>query len=180
MTEKILSLLYLDKINSPLGDIALSYDTDGILHSLDWVEEGRADYYSLDRYYKSTARQTKKAPRVITKALKCYFDGDISAIEEISIALPGTQFQHDVWQALRKIPPGTTCSYKDIAIGLNNPNAVRAVGMANNANPIAIVVPCHRVIGADGKMVGYGSGVPRKEWLLKHEGVLQEQGELLF
>ncbi len=171
-------LFYTDYISSPLGNMFLSVDEQNVLRSLDWQEEGRDDYYSLDRYYRDVERAPKAAPVPIKQALHSYFDGDVNAIDTIPITLPGTKFQRAVWQALCEIPVGTTCSYGDLADKLNNPGAMRAVGMANNANPIALVVPCHRVIGASGKMVGYGSGVARKEWLLRHEGVLQDQGEL--
>ena len=91
---------------------------------------------------------------------------------DLPLSLKGTDFQKQVWQALRDIPYGETRSYKQIAVAIGNPKAVRAVGMANNRNPLLIVVPCHRVIGTDGKMVGYAAGVDKKEFLLRLEGSL--------
>jgi methylated-DNA-[protein]-cysteine S-methyltransferase len=88
---------------------------------------------------------------------------------DLPLSLHGTTFQLAVWKQLETIPYGKTKTYKDIAIGVGNEKAVRAVGLTNGRNPIAIVVPCHRVIGSNGKMVGYASGVWRKEWLLAHE-----------
>ncbi len=161
----------LDRMSTPLGEITFSADEDGNLRTLDWVDEGRSEIFSLDRFYKNVSIEEKRAPAQLRHAIKGYFEGDVSAIDDIPIALPGTDFQKRVWNCLCDIPVGSVCSYGDIAKKLKNPGAVRAVGMANNANPIAIVVPCHRVIGASGKMVGYGSGIKRKEWLLKHEGV---------
>jgi methylated-DNA-[protein]-cysteine S-methyltransferase len=101
--------------------------------------------------------------------LKAYFGGDIDAIDALKTHSLGTPFQAKVWAALRAIPAGETRSYGQIAAQIGSPMAMRAVGLANGANPIGIVVPCHRVIGADGTLTGYGGGLPRKEWLLKHE-----------
>ena len=98
-----------------------------------------------------------------------YFAGDIAAIDRIAVDTGGTPFQQSVWRLLRLIPPGTTATYGELAAKLNSPGAARAVGLANGSNPVAIVVPCHRVIGAGGKLVGYGGGLDRKRWLLSHE-----------
>lgn len=92
----------------------------------------------------------------------------------LPLDLHGTPFQRAVWQALTSIAPGSTCSYADIARRIGRPNAVRAVGTANGANPVAIVVPCHRVIGADGRLAGYAGGLDRKAWLLRHEAAQAE------
>jgi len=102
--------------------------------------------------------------------LHSYFEGDIDAISCCRTATNGTDFQRSVWQALRQIPPGHTVSYGALAVRIGRPTAMRAVGLANGANPIAIVVPCHRVIGADASLTGYGGGLDRKRWLLAHEG----------
>ena len=104
--------------------------------------------------------------------LRRYFDGDIRAIDTIAVELNGTPFQKDVWTALRRIPAGTTISYSTLAKRIGHSSAVRAVGTANGANPVAIVVPCHRVIGADGSLTGYGGGLDMKEHLLRLEGIL--------
>ena len=163
--------LFLDKMATPVGEITFSFDEKGVLHSLDFLKEGRSPVFSLERFYKAANLKNRKSPDDLRRSLEAYFSGDLLSLEKISIALPGTKFQRSVWEALCEIPAGTTCSYGDIASKLKNPGAMRAVGMANNANPIAIVVPCHRVIGASGAMVGYGSGIARKTWLLRHEGV---------
>lgn len=100
-----------------------------------------------------------------------YFAGQRQHFD-LPLAAQGTSFQRSVWQALVRIPCGTTCSYQDIADTIGNPKAVRAVGAANGSNPIPIIVPCHRVIGRNGSLIGFGGGLPRKEWLLRHEGAL--------
>ena len=124
----------------------------------------------LDRWY-------SKEPRAradlfdARSALQRYFEGEYASIDAVAVELNGTPFQRKVWGALRAIPPGTTMSYADLARHIGEPRAVRAVGAANGANPVAVIVPCHRVIGADGSLTGYGGGIERKQWLLAHEGV---------
>jgi methylated-DNA-[protein]-cysteine S-methyltransferase len=104
--------------------------------------------------------------------LTAYFDGDRTSIDEIPVEPGGTAFQRQVWLMLRRIRAGSTWSYRQLAERVNRPAAIRAVGAANGANPIPIVLPCHRVIGSDGKLVGYGGGMGRKKWLLAHEGAV--------
>jgi methylated-DNA-[protein]-cysteine S-methyltransferase len=104
--------------------------------------------------------------------LAAYFGGDRTAIDTIPVDPGGTAFQRQVWLMLRRIRAGTTWSYRQLAERVDRPSAVRAVGAANGANPIPIVLPCHRVIGSDGRLVGYGGGMACKKWLLAHEGVL--------
>jgi methylated-DNA-[protein]-cysteine S-methyltransferase len=104
-------------------------------------------------------------------ALQAYFEGDLAAIDLLTTATQGTVFQCQVWRMLRSIPFGQTTNYATLARRIGRPSAARAVGLANAANPIAIVVPCHRVIGADGALTGYGGGLARKQWLLAHEGI---------
>jgi methylated-DNA-[protein]-cysteine S-methyltransferase len=108
-------------------------------------------------------------PGGLTAALRAYFAGDLGAIDGLPVATGGTDFQRAVWAALREIPCGETRSYGELAQRIGHPTAVRAVGLANGANPVAVVVPCHRVIGADGSLTGYGAGIERKRWLLAHE-----------
>ena len=102
-------------------------------------------------------------------ALDAYFAGELGRLDEISWRTAGTEFQRSVWQALTRIPVGETRSYGELAAAIGRPKAVRAVGAANGANPVSIVVPCHRVIGADGSLTGYGGGLPLKRKLLEHE-----------
>lgn len=129
-------------------------------------------HYGRDGY--DFVLKSRKTPTAIRRALADYFVGDLTAIDAIPVATAGTSFQREVWAALRETRPGTTLSYGALARKLGRPNAARAVGLANGANPIAIVVPCHRVISADASMTGHGGGVDRKRWLLAHEGVVFE------
>src|SRR5260370_38612398 len=117
------------------------------------------------------AVEDRGPPTPIRRAISDYFSGDLCAVNSIPVTTGGTSFQREVWAALRTIEAGTTLSYGALARRLVRPKSVRAVGSANGANPVAIVVPCHRVIGADGSLTGYGGGISRKRWLLTHEGV---------
>jgi methylated-DNA-[protein]-cysteine S-methyltransferase len=108
-------------------------------------------------------------PGLYSNALEAYFAGDFEPIAKIKVRTAGTPFQQQVWSALCEIPAGTTLSYGQLAAKLGNPSASRAVGRANGLNPVAIVVPCHRVIGANGSLTGFGGGIERKKWLLDHE-----------
>jgi methylated-DNA-[protein]-cysteine S-methyltransferase len=105
-------------------------------------------------------------------ALQRYFDGELAALDTIEVDMGGTPFQQSVWRALRRIPAGTTWSYARLARAVGRPSAVRAVAGANARNPVSVVVPCHRVIASDGRLAGYGGGLPRKRWLLAHEGAI--------
>jgi methylated-DNA-[protein]-cysteine S-methyltransferase len=166
--------LYLDDISSPMGDMMILTDDNGILRALEWRDlKGRMDTL-LARQYRGIDLEIshKPAPKAIAQAIGDYFAGNIRALDHIETASGGTDFQRTVWGALRTIPVGQTRSYQDIASMIGNPKAVRAVGLANGANPIGIVVPCHRVIGANGALTGYGGGMARKQWLLTHEGAL--------
>jgi methylated-DNA-[protein]-cysteine S-methyltransferase len=125
----------------------------------------------LRRYYGANAVRLCDAARAsaISRSLAAYFDGDLAAVADLPIATNGSDFQRTVWDALRRIPAGHSISYGTLAARIGRPTAARAVGLANGANPIAIVVPCHRVIGSDASLTGYGGGLPRKRWLLVHE-----------
>jgi methylated-DNA-[protein]-cysteine S-methyltransferase len=108
-------------------------------------------------------------PPSITDALDAYFAGDVWALDGLPTDSGGSPFQRAVWKALRTVPAGAPVSYGWIAAAIDRPDACRAVGAANGANPVAVVVPCHRVIGADGRLTGFGGGLDRKLWLLRHE-----------
>jgi methylated-DNA-[protein]-cysteine S-methyltransferase len=124
---------------------------------------------------RSDAPRTNAVARRAARQLKEYFAGQRREFQ-LQLAPLGTEFQKSVWSQLLRVPFGTTASYRDIAAAIGNPKATRAVGAANGRNPIAIVVPCHRIIGSNGHLTGYGSGLWRKEWLLLHEGAdLTEQ-----
>ncbi|HAH09615.1 MAG TPA: cysteine methyltransferase, partial [Alphaproteobacteria bacterium] len=122
-----------------------------------------------DRYLSNPDFVRTKTRSTFGQALEAYFEGGVNMINGLTTIALGTAFQAKVWAALRTIPAGHTRSYAEIARQIGTPKGMRAVGLANGANPIGIVVPCHRVIGANGTLTGYGGGLPRKEWLLKHE-----------
>jgi methylated-DNA-[protein]-cysteine S-methyltransferase len=103
-------------------------------------------------------------------AVERYVAGDLDALADVAVDVTGTPFQQQVWEALRAIPAGSTASYAEIAAAVGTPGAVRAVGSANGANPVWLIVPCHRVVRSDGSLGGYGGGLERKAWLLAHEG----------
>jgi methylated-DNA-[protein]-cysteine S-methyltransferase len=158
----------IDHLKTPLGKLALVTDERGQLHAVGFTDgHARMDVELAREPIKSA-----KDPGGVTSALAAYFEGELSAIEGLPVVFNGTEFQRSVWRALTKIACGETRSYGEVARTIGNPKAVRAVGLANGSNPIGIVVPCHRVIGANGTLTGYGGGIERKRWLLRHEGVL--------
>jgi methylated-DNA-[protein]-cysteine S-methyltransferase len=126
----------------------------------------------LTLQYGAVVLKAARAPADIRAALTGYFKGDLDRLNEIRWRIAGTPFQRKVWKALPKIPPGSTMSYGALAARIGTPKAMRAVGHANGANPISVVIPCHRLIGANGSLVKYGGGLQRKRWLLEHEGVV--------
>lgn len=160
-----------DRLKTPIGTALLVTDADGALRALDWEDYESRMMELLRRQYGAFVLRSGKAPQAIRAALSAYFDGDLDRLGEIRWRVAGTPFQRKVWTALAKIPAATTLSYGALASRLKMPKAVRAVGHANGANPISVVVPCHRLIGADGSLVKYGGGLDRKRWLLRHEGV---------
>jgi methylated-DNA-[protein]-cysteine S-methyltransferase len=163
--------LSLERLRSPIGTILLLCDGEAI-RALDFDEFEPRFKRLLQRHHGDAEIVEGKAPRKITDAIRAYFAGDIRAVDKLATATGGTAFQRSVWAALRTIPAGATWSYGGLAARIGKPKAMRAVGLANGSNPIAIVVPCHRVIGADGSLTGYGGGMPRKRWLLQHEGAM--------
>ncbi len=165
--------LFLDQIATPVGPLLLVTDERGVLRSLAFGDDEAGTREILRRQYGAgIVLAPGAAPIAIRAALAAYFAGDLAALGGILWATGGTPFQRAVWGALAEIPAGTTTSYGALAATIGSPKAVRAVGLANGANPIAIVLPCHRVIGSDGALTGYGGGLERKRWLLAHEGVL--------
>ena len=124
---------------------------------------------ALERRFGPVSLEERPDPAGVASRLRAYLAGDLGALEAIPVDTGGTAFQQEVWTALREVGPGTTVAYADLARAIGRPRAVRAVGAANGANPVPLVVPCHRVIGADGSLTGYGGGLRRKKWLLRHE-----------
>jgi methylated-DNA-[protein]-cysteine S-methyltransferase len=164
--------LQLDLFASPVGALRIVFDDDGALRALDFEDYADRNLNLLRRQYGDAPTTDGRAPASIREPLEAYFRGDLGALQRIKVATKGTPFQEAVWAALRDIPAGATRSYAQQAAAIGRPKAMRAVGLANGANPIAIVNPCHRVIGKSGDLTGYGGGLDRKRWLLAHEGVL--------
>jgi methylated-DNA-[protein]-cysteine S-methyltransferase len=150
-------------VTTPIGDLVLVTDGDGVLHGAEWAD-------CLDRLPAELGRSARgRLPQAVSAAVRDYFDGAVAALESIRVAARGTPFQRAVWEALRAIPPGTTLTYGALARMLGRPGGARSVGHANGANPISVVVPCHRLVAAGGSLTGYGGGLDRKQWLLAHE-----------
>jgi methylated-DNA-[protein]-cysteine S-methyltransferase len=162
--------LRLERRTSPISSLLLVTDNDGVLRALEFADHEARMHRLLGEHYGGYTLQEGAAPVSLTRALDAYFDGSIDVLADVRIATGGTPFQREVWNALRAIPAGTTITYGQLAASLGDAGASRAVGAANAANPVPIVVPCHRVIGANGALTGYGGGLPRKQWLLDHEG----------
>jgi len=159
----------IDKMNTPLGTAILIADENGALRMHYWEDPAETWRTEFHRRHGNAALVDRRDPFGHRAALERYFDGEIAALDTIPVAFSGTPFQKRVWNALRTIAGGTTLSYGALAQRIGAPTAVRAVGLANGRNPIGVVVPCHRVIGSDGSLTGYGGGLPRKRWLLEHE-----------
>jgi methylated-DNA-[protein]-cysteine S-methyltransferase len=163
----------LDRLDTPVGEMLIVQDDRERLRALDWKDYADRMAGLFDRYYgkgKVELTDGDGSGRVV-EALRHYIAGDVHAIDDLEVEAQGTAFQQRVWRELRRIPCGETRSYGELARRIGKPRASRAVGLANGANPIGIVVPCHRVIGADRSLTGYGGGLERKRWLLEHEGV---------
>jgi len=166
----------LTRLPTPIGAALVVTDDEGQLRVFEWEDHEDRMQSLLDRFYGAGRAQLVegiggKTAKPVLERLKAYFAGDIVAIDDIPADSAGTDFQRKVWKMLRKIPAGKTWSYNQLAQRIGRPAAIRAVGAANGANPISVVVPCHRVIGANGSLTGYGGGLERKRWLLRHEGV---------
>jgi len=175
MTGKPPDALTLHRHATPIGTMLLACDDDGYLRVLDFVDyEDRMRVLLKRQYGRDIRLEDGMAPEAVRSAVDAYFAGDLRALDRIPCRTGGTAFQRKVWTALRELPPGRTVSYGELAQRIDLPRAVRAVGAANGANPISIVVPCHRVIGANGTLTGYGGGLPRKQWLLRHEGAFAD------
>lgn len=163
----------LSRIPTNLGTLLLVTDEKGAVRACEYEDYEPRMLKLLRLHYGAVTLRPGPAPAAVASALTRYFAGDLAALDELPCATNGTDFQRLVWAALRRIKPGTTLSYGQLAAQLGRPQASRAVGLANGANPVSIIVPCHRVIGANGALTGYAGGIARKQWLLAHEGALQ-------
>jgi methylated-DNA-[protein]-cysteine S-methyltransferase len=167
----------LATLPSPLGPLAFAVAGDTLIR-LDLRGDTAGLRGDVERRFGKAEIHPCDGAAGVASRLDRYFRGDLRALEEIAVDPGGTDFQRAVWLALRGIPAGRTCSYAQLALAVGRPAAVRAVGAANGANPIPLVLPCHRVIGSDGRLTGYGGGLDRKAWLLHHEGARLVPGPL--
>jgi methylated-DNA-[protein]-cysteine S-methyltransferase len=162
---------FKENFSTPIGTMLLLTDDAEQVRALDWEDYATRMHNLLRLQYKSVQLEPRQTVSMSRRALEAYFEGELGAIDELPVQTSGTPFQREVWAALRAIPTGKTTTYGRLASALGRPKAMRAVGMANGSNPVSIIVPCHRVIGANASLTGYGGGIDRKRWLLKHEGV---------
>jgi methylated-DNA-[protein]-cysteine S-methyltransferase len=175
MTSRPPESLSLDRFATPIGTALLVTDRAGMLCAFDWEDFASRLDRLLRLNFGVIELRDGAAPESVRQPLADYFAGDLGRLNAIATRTGGTPFQRSVWSALRTIEPGRTLSYGALAARIGVPRAVRAVGLANGANPIGVVVPCHRVIGADGSLTGYGGGLHRKSWLLGHEAAINVQ-----
>ncbi len=163
--------LTLDRVATPVGEVLLITGPGGAVRALDFAGYEDRMHRLLARHNPDAALVEGRGPEAVRTAVLAYFSGDVRALDALPVKTGGTDFQKAVWAALRAIPAGETRTYGQLATAIGSPKAVRAAGLANGQNPIAVIVPCHRVIGANGTLTGYAGGLERKRWLLAHEGV---------
>jgi methylated-DNA-[protein]-cysteine S-methyltransferase len=156
------------RLKSPIGEL-VGYVREGALCALDFGDRDESNRALLERRFGAIDVREGREARETRRRLEAYLAGDLEALDAIAVDLGGTEFQAKVWAALRRIPPGRTVSYTELAAAVGSPSAVRAVGTANGQNPVPVVIPCHRVVRSDGTLGGYGGGLDRKRWLLDHE-----------
>ncbi|HZP43428.1 MAG TPA: methylated-DNA--[protein]-cysteine S-methyltransferase [Candidatus Binatia bacterium] len=157
------------EVETPIGTLAVAV-RDGRLCALEFDGAGARLAARLARRFGRVAVRVAPDPGGVIGRLRAYMEGDLDALASVVVDTAGTPFQEAVWRAMRAIPAGETVSYGALARRLGAPAAVRAVGAASGANPVPVVVPCHRIVGADGGLTGFGGGLARKRWLLAHEG----------
>lgn len=162
--------LTLDRVATPVGEVLLVTGPEGAVRALDFAGYEDRMHRLLGRHSPGATLVEGRAPQAVRVAVSAYFGGELTALDGLAVKTGGTAFQKAVWAALRAIPAGETRTYGQLATAIGSPKAVRAAGLANGQNPIAIIVPCHRVIGANGTLTGYAGGLERKRWLLAHEG----------
>ena len=160
-------MLEIAVVDSPVGGLAVAAH-DGRVCALAFGGLTEASAV-VKRWFPDEPLVRHEDPAGTVSALARYFCGDLGSLDALPVKLHGTPFQQRVWQQLRTISAGRTASYAEIARAIGAPAAVRAVGAANGSNPVALIIPCHRIIGSDGRLTGYGGGLDRKRWLLDHE-----------
>lgn len=160
--------LTVSEIETPVGAVRVVTGKNGVC-ALDFSDRWDETCRKLERRFGSVEFERAARIQGVTDRIRAYLKGDAKALEPIAVDPGGTPFQQRVWSALRRIPAGRTDSYGSLARRIGRPTGARAVAAANASNPISIVIPCHRVIGADGSLRGYAGGVDRKRWLIEHE-----------
>ena len=168
--ETVFMNLFVDRIPSPLGTLLVVTDSESLC-ALEFEDREARLMDGLQRRYDRVSLTSTQNPFGLSQQVQAYLEGELDSLQSVPLNPGGTAFQQAVWTALRQIPAGTTASYQDLAIRIGKPAACRAVGMANGRNPIAIAIPCHRIVGSNGKLTGYAGGLERKRWLLEHEGI---------
>jgi len=171
-------MLHYEEFVSPIGGISFASNGEAVC-ALDFEGYQARMRALLERRFGTVEFRSGSDPQRLKQALRNYFDGDLRALDQTPVCMRGTAFQEQVWAALRTIPAGRTWTYGQLAAELGRPQAARAVGHANSQNPIAIIVPCHRVIGASASLTGYAGGLDRKRWLLGHEGAISRSHSLV-
>ncbi|MBD1876108.1 methylated-DNA--[protein]-cysteine S-methyltransferase [Nodosilinea sp. FACHB-131] len=161
--------LWIDTLPSAIGDILLVSD-GASLCALDFADYETRLLTLLHKRFTAVTLTPCANPQGFSDRLRAYLAGDLHSFDSVPVNPGGTAFQQQVWLALRQIPAGTVATYGELAAKLGKPTAYRAVGMANSLNPVAIALPCHRVVGTNGQLTGYAGGLERKQWLLHHEG----------
>ena len=160
--------LTLDRIPTPIGTALVVSDEAAVLRAFNWIDYEPAMLTWIGKHYPKASLAEGRGP--LRPQFDAYFAGETDALDTVAWYGAGTAFQQQCWRMLCAIPAGETWTYAQLAQRIGRPTAVRAVGHANGANPVALVVPCHRVIGSNGSLTGYGGSLPRKAWLLEHEG----------
>ena len=163
--------LCLSEHRSPVGDFAVVTRGETLCVA-QFSDRAQGLLKALPGRYPDLPLSRGAAPGVVARAFEAYWAGALGALDALAVEPGGTAFQARIWAELRAIPVGHTISYAELSRRADRPGASRAAGSANGANPISVVIPCHRVIRGDGALSGYGGGVPRKRWLLEHEGAL--------
>jgi len=163
--------LFVSEVATPVGTLLCVTDGASVVRVVDWADCPERFARLLSRYCHTSAEvlAPRGPPSHAHDVLGRYFAGEVGALDQMDVCLPGTAFQRAVWGSLRLVPAGQTVSYAELARRAGRPGASRAAGAANGANPISVVVPCHRAIGSNGDLTGYAGGLARKRWLLAHE-----------
>jgi methylated-DNA-[protein]-cysteine S-methyltransferase len=175
--QRSIMQIFVSALASPLGDMLLVTESQQTVRALDFADHQARLKRGLREHYGSVEAAEAPAPAGIADAIDRYFAGELTALDAVQTETAGSELQRRVWAALRRLPAGTTTSYGKLAreLGFDDPRAAIDIGAAIGANPIAIIVPCHRVIASNGDLKGYAWGLHRKRWLLEHEKAIAPQ-----